>query len=128
MSVIDYMQKCNFEDLEYLGLRFEHAAYLITCRDLAVVVEETERSKLEDVRALENTVDWIFSNRPTLTRVCAVIHHHKASDPYIPRLLAQKMQSARRYRRNVAYCVLKCKSRVDLIDSLNAKFNLSIVL
>lgn len=130
MSVVGSTHKCSLVDIESLGLKFAHADYVIDCVDFVVVVEETEKSKLNDVDALENTVEWVLSNRPAMSRlkVYAVVHHHGAADPYMPKALMSRMQSARRRGRDVIYWCTRCRSRAELVGIINSKFNLSITL
>lgn len=130
MSVARYMQSCSLVELEQLEIQLpEHADYLIICKDLLVIVEETKRSKLEDVEALEKTIDWVLSNYPSSTKskFYAIVHYHRASDPHIPKLLMQKIQSARKRGRAVLYYALRCRSRAELVEILNRQFNLTIL-
>jgi hypothetical protein len=117
-------------DLESLGLNFPHADYVIDCIDIVVVVEETERSKSDDVDALESTVEWVLSNRPATPRlrVYAVVHHYRAADPYVSKALMSRMQSARRRGRDVIYWCTRCRSIAELVEIVSSKFNLSITL
>jgi hypothetical protein len=124
------MRKCSLEDLERRDLNFPHADYVIKCKDVVVVVEETERSKLDDIEALEKTIEWVLSNQhlTPCPRIYAVVHHHRAADPHMSKALVSRMQSARRRRRNVIYWSVRCKSKYELVRNLNSKFNLSISL
>jgi hypothetical protein len=103
---------------------------VIDCIDVVVVVEETKRSKPDDIEALEKTIEWGLSNQliTARSRIYAVVHHHRAADPYISKALVSRMQSARRRRRNVIYWCVRCKSKDELVRSINSKFNLSITL
>jgi hypothetical protein len=117
-------------DIESLGLKFAHADYVIDCVDVVVVVEETEKSKLNDADALENTVEWVLSNKPVTARprIYAVVHHHGAADPYMPKALMSRMRSARRRGRDVIYWCTRCRSIAELVKRINSEFNLSITL
>ena len=130
MSAVGSTRKCSLVNLESLGLNIPHADYVIDCVDVVVVVEETERSKSDDVDALENTVEWVLSNRPVTPRlrVYAVVHHHRASDPYVSKTLMSRMQSARRRGRDMIYWCTRCRSIAELVEIINSKFNLSITL
>ena len=130
MSAVGSTRKCSLVDLEHLSLNFTHADYVIDCIDVVVVVEETERSKLDDIEALEKTIEWVLSNQPITarSRIYAVVHHHRAADPHMSKALISRMQRARRRKRNVIYWCVGCKSKDELVRSINSKFNLSITL
>jgi hypothetical protein len=111
-------------------LNFPHADYVIDCVDIVVVVEETEKSKLDDIEALEKTIEWILSNKPVTARlrIYAVVHHHGAADPYVPKALMSRVRSAYWRRRNVIYWYVGCRSIAELVERINSEFNLSITL
>jgi len=130
VNAVKSTRKCSLIDLERLGLNFTHADYVIDCIDVVVVVEETERSKLDDIEALEKTIEWVLSSQSITAcpRIYAVVHHHRAADPHMSKALGSRMQSARRRRGNVIYWFVRCKSKDELIRSINSKFYLSITL
>lgn len=100
-------------DLEGLGLREEHADYLLICGDIVVVVEETSGAKIADLRKLEKTLELIVSGSIQLAdrnprKIYMVVHAERRVDPMLPKLMAT------RSRRDKIYAICNC----DLISLL----------
>jgi endogenous inhibitor of DNA gyrase (YacG/DUF329 family) len=124
------MQRCEHIDLEALSLSFVHADYVIKCENFLVVVEETESSKLEDINALERTIEWVKTSYKMSAneKIYAVIHYHKRSDSKIPVALLSKTQSMQRRGWRVVFATFRCRDMNDLVHWLTKEYNLSIVL
>ena len=102
---------CREEDLEELGLGFKHADYLLDCGDLIVVVEETGRPELKDVEKVENTINWLYSERGASSsrRILGVIHHTGGSSTMLVKHLLSKT------RRRMVYKAANCRTALENI-------------
>jgi hypothetical protein len=106
-----YTGGCREEDLEELGLDFKHADYLLDCGDLIVVVEETGRPELKDVEKVENTINWLYSERGASSsrRILGVIHHTGGSSTMLVKCLLSKT------RGRVVYKAANCRTALENI-------------
>jgi hypothetical protein len=115
--VVKYMRKCRQVNLEKLGLSFEHADYLLDCEDLLVIVEETSVAKLKDIDKLEETINWLRENCRPASNYIGIIHHSKASDPYLAKLLNTKMQRLQRQKKPIIYKIATCNENLRYLLS-----------
>jgi hypothetical protein len=106
-----YAKGCREEDLEKLGLGFKHADYLLDCGDVIVVVEETGRPKPEDVEKVENTINWLYSERGASSsrRILGVVHHTGGADAMLVKYLLGKT------RGRVVYRAANCRTALESI-------------
>lgn len=123
MSVVRSMKrwkvcrKVNLEE-EYT-IQVKHVDYLIDCDDLIVLVEETRKSKLDDLNKLDESVKWV-RNRYRPHNNCVIIgivHSEKKVDSQLPKALRSRMQMRRRDKQSVIYRIAKCE--VDLNNIFN---------
>jgi hypothetical protein len=113
VSVGGYMRPytggCREEDLEELRLGFKHADYLLDCGDVIVVVEETSRPELKDVEKVENTINWLYSERGASSnrRVLGVVHHTGGASAMLVKYLLSKT------RGRVVYRAANCRTALE---------------
>lgn len=108
-------------DLEELTRRVgwveKHADYILVSKHVVVVVEETSRAKIDDVRKLDRTVeailcgplrDWLsIQSVPAL--IVAVIHAYRGVDSMISRIVRSRI------RRGVVYRIANCDDHLRRI-------------
>jgi hypothetical protein len=106
-----YAGRCKEEDLEELGLGSKHADYLLDCGDVIVVVEETGRPELKDVEKVENTVNWLYSERGVSSsrRILGIIHHTGGVSAMLVKCLLSKT------RGRVVYRAANCQTALENI-------------
>lgn len=108
-------------DLEELaakaGFRGKHADYLIVAGDTVVIVEETSRAKIDDVRKLQETINAIRAGplgsylhpQSRTSKIVAVIHSPRRVDTMVAKLLASES------RRNTVYRAASCSKHLAKI-------------
>jgi len=133
--VIGYMQSCEEVDVEKEFSRIakqrsygqipKHADYTIICRDYAVVVEDTDSPKGEDIEKLENTITWLLSeklgNAQTVLqnfKVFAVIHFHRHSDAVVHKVLLSRSRRMQMQGKRVLFYAFRCGDKHDLLQRL----------
>jgi len=106
-------------DLEELNLPFKHVDYLVDCGDLVVLVEETKRSKLEDLDKMEETINWLRSRfRPQGSyKILGIVHHGRGADPQLAKALITMTQRSRRQGLPVIYEPAGCDENLENIFS-----------
>lgn len=50
-------RRCKQVDLEEFNLQFKHVDLMLECGNIIVLVEETRRSKLEDLEKIDDTIE-----------------------------------------------------------------------
>jgi hypothetical protein len=50
---------CREVDLDRLQLQFKHADKLLICGGAVFVIEETSNPKIDDVRKIVETIEWL---------------------------------------------------------------------
>ncbi len=50
---------CREVDLDRLQLQFKHADKLLICGNIIFVIEETSNPKIDDVRKIVETIEWL---------------------------------------------------------------------
>ncbi len=110
--------KIDLEDLvRRIGWSGKHADYICIAGDVVVVVEETERAKIDDVDKLDSTVQAIkegllSSVVPSLsrfTKLMAVVHARRGIDPMVQRCIRS------RTRRGIIYCSVSCDQHLETV-------------
>jgi hypothetical protein len=110
-------RKCRQVNLEELNLQFKHVDLMFECDNTIILVEETERSKLEDLEKIDNTVEWLSRSRAQSNlKIVALVHHGRSADINLVKALKARMSSRRRKKQTVIYNVANCKE--DLRDKL----------
>jgi hypothetical protein len=91
---------------------------MLECDNTIILVEETERSKLEDLEKIDNTVEWLRRSRAQSNlKIVAFVHHGRSADVNLVKALNARMPSKRRRKeQTVIYDVANCKE--DLRDKL----------
>jgi len=134
-SVIGYMQSCEEIDVEKEFSRIakqrgygqipKHADYAIICRDYAVVVEDTDSPKGEDIEKLENTITWLLSEKLGNTqivsqnfKVFAVIHFHRHSDAAVHKVLLSRTGRMQMQGKRVLFHAFRCGDKHDVLQRL----------
>jgi hypothetical protein len=70
---------------------------------------ETERSKLEDLEKIDNTVEWLRRSRAQSNlKIVALVHHGRSADVNLVKALNARMPS-RRKEQTVICDVAKCE-------------------
>ena len=116
------LRECEQVNLEELNLQFKHVDLMLECGNTIVLVEETERSKLEDLEKIDNTVEWLQRSRAQSNlKIVALVHHGRSADVNLVKALNARMSSRRR-KQTVIYDVAKCKK--GLRDELLRKYNI----
>jgi len=115
-------RRCRQVNLEELNLQFKHVDLMLECDNTIILVEETERSKLEDLEKIDNTVEWLRRSRAQSNlKIVALAHHGRGADVNLVKALKARMSSRRRKEQTVIYDVANCKE--DLRDKL-LKYNI----
>ncbi len=110
-------RKCRQVNLEELNLQFKHVDLMFECDNTIILVEETERSKLEDLEKIDNTVEWLSRSRAQSNlKIVALVHHGRSADVNLVKALKARMSSRRRKEQTVIYDVANCKE--DLSNKL----------
>jgi hypothetical protein len=111
-------RRCRQVNLEELNLQFKHVDLMLECDNTIILVEETERSKLEDLEKIDNTVEWLRRSRAQSNlKIVAFVHHGRSADVNLVKALNARMPSKRRRKeQTVIYDVANCKE--DLRDKL----------
>jgi hypothetical protein len=111
-------RRCRQVNLEELNLQFKHVDLMLECDNTITLVEETERSKLEDLEKMDNTVEWLRRSRAQSNlKIVAFVHHGRSADVNLVKALNARMPSKRRRKeQTVIYDVANCKE--DLRDKL----------
>ena len=102
---------CRQVNLEELNLQFKHVDLMLECDSTIILVEETERSKLEDLEKIDNTVEWLRRSRAQSNlKIVAFVHHGRSADVNLMKALKARMSSRRRRKeQTVIYDVAKCE-------------------
>jgi hypothetical protein len=109
-------RRCRQVNLEEFNLRFKHVDLMLECGNTIVLVEKTERSKLEDLEKIDNTVEWLQRSRAQSNlKIAAFVHHGRSADVYLVKALNARMSSRRRKQTDI-YDVANCKE--DLSNKL----------
>jgi hypothetical protein len=109
-------RRCRQVNLEELNLQFKHVDLMLECDNTIILVEETERSKLEDLEKIDNTVEWLRRSRAQSNlKIVAFVHHGRSADVNLVKALNARMPSRRR-EQTVIYDVANCKK--DLHNKL----------
>jgi hypothetical protein len=118
------MRKCEKIDLEGIEeiKQDKHADYMIDCGGVIVVVEETSRSKLDDVNKIENTINWLRSykiqnNHNYIRYFLCIVHHERGSDPHLEKVLRYRTQQEQRRKPPAIYCSARCNEGLTKIFS-----------
>lgn len=115
-------RRCRQVNLEEFNLQFKHVDLMLECDNTIILVEETERSKLEDLEKIDNTVEWLRRSRAQSNlKIVALVHHGRSADVNLVKALKARMPSRRRKEQTVIYDVANCKE--DLRDKL-LKYNI----
>jgi hypothetical protein len=116
-------RRCRQVNLEELNLQFKHVDLMLECDNTIILVEETERSKLEDLEKIDNTVEWLSRSRAQSNlKIIAFVHHGRSADVNLVKALKARMSSRRRNEQTVIYDVANCKE--NLRDKLLRKYNI----
>ena len=117
-------RRCRQVDLEKLNLPFKHVDLMLECGNTIVLVEETERSKLEDLEKIDNTVEWLQRSRAQSNlKIVAFVHHSRSADVDLVKALNARMSSRRRKKQTVVYYdVANCEE--NLRDKLLCKYKI----
>ena len=121
--MVEYMKQlreCKQVNLEELNLVFDfkHADYILDCGDLVVVIEETSRSKLEDLDKIDNTIKWLLQHRSQGYReLVGIIHRFRSVSSLLALALKTRMQSSRRLGIPVTYSIATCEDHLKRILS-----------
>jgi hypothetical protein len=95
---------------------------MFECDNTIILVEETERSKLEDLEKIDNTVEWLSRSRAQSNlKIVALVHHGRSADVNLVKALKARMSSRRR-KQTVIYDVANCEE--NLRDKLLRKYNI----
>jgi hypothetical protein len=116
-------RRCRQVNLEKLNLQFKHVDLMLECDNTITLVEETERSKLEDLEKIDNTVEWLQRSRAQSNlKIIALVHHGRSADVNLVKVLKARMPSRRRRKeQTVIYDVANCEE--GLHDKLR-KYNI----
>ena len=115
-------RKCRQVNLEELNLQFKHVDLMFECDNTIILVEKTERSKLEDLEKIDNTVEWLSRSRAQSNlKIVALVHHSRSADVDLVKALNARMSSRRR-KQTVIYDVANCEE--NLRDKLLRKYNI----
>ncbi len=115
-------RKCRQVNLEELNLQFKHVDLMLECDNTIILVEKTERSKLEDLEKIDNTVEWLQRSRAQSNlKIVALVHHSRSADVNLVKALNARMSSRRR-KQTVVYDVANCEK--NLRDKLLRKYNI----
>jgi hypothetical protein len=113
-------RRCRQVNLEELNLPFKHVDLMLECDNTIILVEETERSKLEDLEKIDNTIEWLQRSRAQSNlKIVALVHHGRSADVNLVKALNARMPSRRR-EQTVIYDVANCEE--DLRDKLLRKY------
>ncbi len=101
---------CREVDLDRLQLLFKHADKLLICGGIVFVIEETSNPKIDDVRKIVETIEWLIAgginyvmgDREPL-RYIGIVHAKRRVDDLVYREL---LFEARRIARPIH--VVKC--------------------
>jgi hypothetical protein len=101
---------CREVDLDRLQLQFKHADRLLICSSAILVIEETSNPKIDDVRKIVETIEWlvaggidyVMADREP-SRYIGIVHTEKRVDDLVYRALVFE---ARRIARPIY--VVKC--------------------
>jgi len=116
------LRECEQVNLEEFNLQFKHVDLMLECDNTIILVEKTERSKLEDLEKIDNTVEWLRRSRAQSNlKIVALVHHGRSADVNLVKALNARMPSRRRKEQTVIYDVANCKE--DLRDKL-LKYNI----
>jgi nickel-dependent lactate racemase len=104
-------RRCRQVNLEELNLQFKHVDLMLECDNTIILVEETRRSKLEDLEKIDNTVEWLRRSRAQSNlKIIALVHHGRSADVNLVKALNARMSSRRRRKKQtVIYYVAKCE-------------------
>jgi hypothetical protein len=104
-------RRCRQVNLEELNLQFKHVDLMLECDNTITLVEETERSKLEDLEKMDNTVEWLRRSRAQSNlKIVAFVHHGRSADVNLVKVLKARMSSRRRRKEQTVICdVAKCE-------------------
>jgi hypothetical protein len=109
-------RRCKQVNLEELNLQFKHVDLMLECDNIIVLVEETSRSKLEDLEKIDNTIEWLHRSRAQSNlKIVAFVHHGRGADVNLVKVLKARMPS-RRGEQTIIYDVANCKK--DLHNKL----------
>jgi hypothetical protein len=82
---------------------------MLECGNIIVLVEETSRSKLEDLEKIDNTIEWLQRSRAQSNlKIVALVHHGRSADVNLVKALEARM-SSRRGEQTVIYDVANCE-------------------
>jgi hypothetical protein len=110
------LRKCKQVNLEELNLQFKHVDLMLECDNIIILIEETRRSKLEDLEKIDNTIEWLHRSRAQSNlKIVAFIHHSRGADVNLVKALNARMPSRRR-EQTVIYDVANCEE--DLHNKL----------
>ncbi len=116
------LRECKQVNLEEFNLQFKHVDLMLECGNTIVLVEETERSKLEDLEKIDNTIEWLHRSRAQSNlKIVAFVHHGRSADVNLVKALNARM-SSRRKKQTVMYDVANCEK--TLRDKLLRKYNI----
>jgi hypothetical protein len=103
------LRKCKQVNLEELNLQFKHVDLMLECDNIIILIEETRRSKLEDLEKIDNTIEWLHRSRAQSNlKIVAFIHHSRGADVNLVKALNARMPSRRR-EQTVIYDVANCE-------------------
>jgi len=101
---------CREVDLDRLQLRFKHADKLLICGGIVFVIEETSNPKIDDVRKIVETIEWLIAGGINYvmgdrepSRYIGIVHAKRRVDDLVYREL---LFEARRIARPIH--VVKC--------------------
>ncbi len=117
------LRECKQVNLEEFNLQFKHVDLMLECGNTIVLVEKTERSKLEDLEKIDNTIEWLHRSRAQSNlKIVAFVHHSRSADVDLVKALNARMSSRRR-KQTVIYDVANCEKnlRVKLLRKYNIK-------
>lgn len=107
----------------------KHADYAIICYNYAIVVEDTDTAKREDIEKLENSVTWLINEKlrnvqsiSQSYKVFAAIHFHRYSDSPVQKILLSKTQGMQMQGKRILFDAFKCRDKHDLIQKLNRRY------
>jgi hypothetical protein len=105
------LRRCKQVDLEELNLQFKHVDLMLECGNIIVLVEETSRSKLEDLEKIDNTIEWLQRSRAQSNlKIVAFVHHGRGADVNLVKVLKARISSRRRRKEQTVICdVAKCE-------------------
>jgi hypothetical protein len=118
------LRECKQVNLEEFNLQFKHVDLMLECGNTIVLVEKTERSKLEDLEKIDNTIEWLHRSRAQSNlKIVAFVHHSRSADVDLMKALNARMSSRRRKKKQtVIYDVANCEE--NLRDKLLRKYNI----